>query len=69
MKKRKALGMIVRNIALFFVLINALLLVCALVFHVDALFGFSLSVICPILGGILSYLVERIRWKQDGGRK
>ena len=66
MGKRKAFGLIARSSALYFVLINAALLISIFVFHSEAHFAFSLCVICPILGGILNYLTVRLRRKPNG---
>ena len=65
MKRIDMVGRIARNSLICFALINAALLVGILVLHSGARFAFSLCVICPILGGVLSTLAEGVKAEKE----
>ena len=62
----KNIGRIARYSAPYFILINLAVLIGWLIFHSDVRFGLTLSVVCPILCGILSVLAEKNSHKGSG---
>lgn len=48
----------------YFFLINIAVIISAQVFHNDVHFGLVLSLICPVLCGILSWCAEKNKKKQ-----
>ena len=60
----KNINRIIRYATPYFFLINIAICVSARVFHNDVHFGLALSVICPVLCGILSWCAEKNKKKQ-----
>ena len=62
----KTINRIIRYAIPYFFLINTAILISARAFHDNIHFGLVLSVICPMLCGILSWCAEKTKRKQDG---
>ena len=60
----KSINRIFRYAIPYFLLINIAIFVSAQVFHNDVHFGLALSLICPVLCGLLSWCAERNKNKQ-----
>jgi len=60
----KSINRIFRYAIPYFLLINIAIFVSAQVFHNDVHFGLALSLICPVLCGVLSWFAERNKNKQ-----
>jgi hypothetical protein len=60
----KSINRIFRYTIPYFLLINIAIFVSAQVFHNDVHFGLALSLICPVLCGVLSWFAERNKNKQ-----
>ena len=60
----KNINRIFRYAIPYFLLINIAIFVSAQVFHNDVHFGLALSLICPVLCGVLSWFAERNKNKQ-----
>ena len=61
----KNISLIARRSLLYFILIHFAIAISAWVFHSEVSFSLSLSVVCPILCGILGLLFEKTKPKQD----
>lgn len=62
----KNINRIIRYAIPYFFLINIAIYISAGMFHNDVHFGLVLSVICPVLCGVLSWCAERNKRKQAG---
>lgn len=60
----KSINRIFRYAIPYFLLINIAIFVSAQVFHNNVHFGLALSLICPVLCGVLSWFAERNKNKQ-----
>ena len=62
----KTISRVLRYAIPYFILINIAIFVSAQVFHNDVHFGLVLSVVCPLLCGLMSWCAEKNKKEQAG---
>ena len=62
----KTISRVLRYAIPYFILINIAIFVSAQVFHNDVHFGLVLSVVCPLLCGLMSWCAEKNKQARAG---